>query len=51
MLEVGKSGNQFHGGDGIVTKGVENTIKNVGRLAKEGMSDTDREIIEIMLGI
>ena len=49
--EMYKSGNQFHGGDGIVTKGVENTIKNVGRLAKDGMSDTDREIIEIMLGI
>ena len=49
--EMWKCGRQFHGGDGIVTKGVENTIKNVGRLAKEGMSDTDREIIEIMLGI
>ena len=49
--EMWKCGSQFHGGDGIVTKGVENTIKNVGRLAKEGMSDTDREIIEIMLGI
>lgn len=49
--EMWKSGRQFLGGDGIVEKGVENTIKNVGRLAKEGMSDTDREIIEIMLGI
>ena len=49
--EMWKNGSQFHGGDGIVTKGVENTIKNVGRLAREGMSDTDREIIEIMLGI
>ena len=49
--EMWKNGSQFHGGDGIVTKGVENTIKNIGRLAKEGMSDTDREIIEIMLGI
>jgi L-cysteine desulfidase len=49
--EMCKCGSEFHGGDGIVTKGVENTIKNVGRLAKEGMSDTDREIIEIMLGI
>ena len=49
--EMWKNGSQFHGGDGIVTKGVENTIKNVGRLAKEGMSDTDREIIDIMLGI
>ncbi len=49
--EMCNMGSQFLGGDGIVTKGVENTIKNVGRLAKEGMSDTDREIIEIMLGI
>ena len=49
--EMWRTGKQFHGGDGIVTKGVENTIKNVGRLAKDGMSDTDREIIEIMLGI
>ncbi|MBQ2735499.1 MAG: serine dehydratase subunit alpha family protein [Clostridia bacterium] len=40
---------QFYGGDGIVTKGVENTIKNVGRLARDGMSETDREIIRIML--
>ena len=49
--QMWQNGSQFHSGDGIVTKGVENTIKNVGRLAKEGMSDTDREIIEIMLGI
>ena len=50
-FEMWRTGKQFHGGDGIVTKGVENTIKNIGRLAKDGMSDTDREIIEIMLGI
>ena len=30
-----KEGQQFYGGDGIVSKGVENTIKNVGQLAKE----------------
>ncbi len=45
-----KSGRQFYGGDGIITKGVENTIRNIGRLAREGMSETDREIIRIMLG-
>ncbi|MBQ7346825.1 MAG: serine dehydratase subunit alpha family protein [Clostridia bacterium] len=44
------AGRQFYGGDGIVTKGVENTIRNVGRLARDGMSGTDREIIRIMLG-
>ena len=47
--EMYKEGNQFYGGDGIVTKGVENTIKNVGRLAHDGMAQTDKEIIDIML--
>ena len=46
---MSKSDKQFYGGDGIVTKGVENTIRNVGRLAKDGMSETDKEIIKIML--
>lgn len=48
-FEMARAGREFYGGDGIVTKGVENTIRNVGRLAKEGMSETDREIIRIML--
>ena len=42
-------GQQFYGGDGIVTKGVDNTVYNVGRLAREGMRETDRTILEIML--
>lgn len=45
-----KRGQQFYGGDGIVTKGVEATIKNVGRLGKEGMKETNEEIIKIMIG-
>ena len=48
--DMAMAGSQFYGGDGIVTKGVENTIRNVGRLAKDGMSETDKEIIRIMLG-
>ncbi len=40
---------QFYGGDGIVTKGVDRTVTNVGRLAREGMRATDRTILEIML--
>lgn len=47
--EMYENGQQFYGGDGIVSKGVENTIANVGRLASEGMSGTDKEIIRIML--
>ncbi len=45
-----KNGQQFYGGDGIITKGVEATIINVGRLGRLGMRETDREIIRIMLG-
>lgn len=48
-LEMYENGKQFYGGDGIVSKGVENTIANVGRLASQGMSGTDKEIIKIML--
>ena len=40
---------QFYGGDGIVTKGVDKTVKNIGRLASEGMRQTDATILEIML--
>lgn len=42
-------GMEFQGGDGIISKGVENTIANIGRLGKDGMRETDREILKIML--
>ena len=48
-FEMMRSGHQFLAGDGIITKGVENTIYNVGRLARDGMTATDKEIIRIML--
>lgn len=48
-MEMFRQGSQFMGGDGIVSKGVENTISNVSRLASEGMRKTDSEIIKIML--
>ena len=44
-----KDGKQFVDGDGLIKKGVENTIKAIGTLAKVGMCETDKEIIEIML--
>ena len=49
-MQMYMHGSEFYGGDGIVTKGVENTIRNVGRLARDGMRQTDREIISIMIG-
>ena len=48
-LAMYEDGNQFFGGDGIVKKGVENTIAGVGRLARFGMEQTDKEIIRLMM--
>lgn len=44
-----KRGQQFYAGDGIVTKGADATIRNVGRLGKDGMKETNEEIISIMI--
>lgn len=47
-LSMYEHGNQFRDGDGIVKKGVENTISNMGKLAREGMYETNLEILQIM---
>ena len=48
-LNMYYNGNEFFAGEGIVKAGVENTIKSVSRLAHEGMRETDKAIIRIML--
>lgn len=48
-MQMYKHDAQFYGGDGIVVKGVENTIRAVGELAREGMRQTDEEIIHLMM--
>lgn len=47
-FEMYRSGQQFYGGDGLVAKGVENSIANFSRLGRVGMRETDREIIRMM---
>lgn len=42
------NGQNFVGGDGIVGENVQDTIANVGVLAREGMLETDRTILKIM---
>ena len=46
--EMYQNGQQFYGGDGLVVKGVENSIANFGRLGRVGMRETDQEIIRMM---
>ncbi len=48
-FEMCRNGSEFCGGDGILERGVENTIHNVGDLARIGMRETDEEIIKIMI--
>ena len=48
-LNMYYNGNEFFAGEGIVKAGVENTIQSVSRLAHEGMRETDKAIIRIML--
>ena len=49
-FEMYRNGQQFYGGDGLVLKGVENTIRNISRLGRVGMAETDKEIIKMMVG-
>ena len=42
------NGKEFLDGEGIVVKGVDNTIKNIGELASEGMAQTDKKILSLM---
>ena len=44
-----QNGQQFRGGDGIISEGVENTIRNIGMLGHDGMRETDKEIVKIMM--
>ena len=48
-MQMQMNGTEFCDGDGIVSKGVENTIKNIGELASRGMRATDEKIIDIMI--
>ena len=47
--EMYRNGFQCYSGDGLVKKGVENTIDNIARLGSKGMSETDREILRMMI--
>ncbi len=48
-MQMYMHGKEFYSGDGIIAGGVEATIQNVSKLAQNGMAETDKEIIRIML--
>ena len=47
--EMYQNGQQFYDGDGLVLKGVENTIRNYGYLGRVAMHETNTEIIHMMI--
>lgn len=47
--EMSKNNNQLLPGDGIIGVDVEDTIKHIGRLGRNGMKETDAEILKIMV--
>ena len=46
---MAKEGDRFSPGEGLVTSDIEKTIKNIGLMAKEGMKETDVEILTLMI--
>ena len=47
---MAKRGSAFSVGEGLVMDTAENTIKSIGRMASQGMENTDNIILQIMLG-
>lgn len=47
--QMAARGRGFHGGDGIVKNSFANTVDSVCRLGREGMRETDTEILDIMI--
>ena len=48
-LDMARKGMAFETGDGLVKNGAEETIQSIGRMARNGMRETDQEILHIMM--
>ena len=48
-LSMYKDGQAFHGGDGIVMNNIEETIKGISKIGKDGVRETNNEIIKLMV--
>ena len=48
--EMAMRGIRFEAGDGIVMENAEDTVKAVGYMGKNGMKQTDVEILNLMIG-
>lgn len=46
---MAKKHRAFQSGEGLVTNDIEKTINNIGKLGKDGMKETDVEILNMMI--
>lgn len=46
---MAKNNNVFNSGEGLIKDDIEQTVKSICRLAKEGMKQTDVEVLNIMI--
>jgi len=47
--DMAAAGNRFQPEEGLIKEDIEDTIKTFGRLAKQGMYETDRTILNLMM--
>ena len=48
-LDMAMDGHVFQPGEGMVKPDIEDTIRSIGRMGRDGMRETDIEILHIML--
>lgn len=48
-FQMCRNGQTFHAGEGIVMDDIESTLAGVGKIGKNGMKETNNEIIQLML--
>jgi len=46
---LASSGKVVQGGDGIILDDIGSTVENYGKLAHDGMYETDQKILELMI--
>lgn len=49
-FEMARRNKNFQAGDGIVSGNVNCTVCRIGQLAREGMTQTNKTIVKIMVG-
>ena len=47
--DLAREGRVYQYGDGLVGEDAEETIRNIGKVGRDGMRSTDQEVLQIMI--